>query len=239
MAGADPVSKTADLPVRTLSALVMVAIAGAALWLGGAAWSLFVLAVGCGVLWEFARLVIGFEKRAGMRIAWLAGGLLYVGLATLTLLVMRSPFYGVFPVLAVVATVIGVDVGAYFAGRTIGGPKIAPKISPSKTWAGLAGGMLGACLVLALLMAAKWRMELDAGVTGAGAPNWLEALLGIPFAVIAQAGDFFESGMKRRAGVKDSSNLIPGHGGLFDRVDGLIAVLFVIGFIGLSSSIPA
>src|SRR5690606_27819482 len=100
-------------------------------------------------------------------------------------------------------------------GRTIGGPKIWPRLSPKKTWAGLIGGMAGAAMVGA---ASAYLLDL-----GAGAAIVL-ALLGLPFAVIEQAGDFGESALKRRAGVKDSGKLIPGHGGILDRVDGLVAV---------------
>jgi phosphatidate cytidylyltransferase len=130
--------------------------------------------------------------------------------------------------LCVIGLVIAVDIGAYFAGRTFGGPKIAPKISPNKTWAGLLGGIAAVTIVIALVM--------SQGVTKG--PPFLQALLlaapiGACIAVVAQAGDFLESWMKRRAGVKDSGKLIPGHGGLLDRLDGHLAVLFVLGVMEL------
>jgi phosphatidate cytidylyltransferase len=118
----------------------------------------------------------------------------------------------------VLAAVIGTDIGAYFAGRTIGGPKIAPAISPSKTWAGLLGGMIGSALLFTLAM----RYEFGGSRNFDGFQSAIVAA-GALIAVVAQAGDFFESWMKRRARVKDSGNLIPGHGGMFDRVDGLLA----------------
>ena len=124
--------------------------------------------------------------------------------------------------------VAAVDVGAYFAGRTIGGPKIAPKISPSKTWAGLAGGIVAASAAHAAVM--PWT-DPDFPTLSPGAIAGFSLLGGALVAVIAQFGDFFESRMKRKAGVKDSGSLIPGHGGLFDRVDGLVAVLFVVGLL--------
>ncbi|MDE2621310.1 MAG: phosphatidate cytidylyltransferase [Sphingomonadales bacterium] len=201
-----------DLPVRAASAVVMIAIAGTALWLGGPVWTVFVGLVAAGVLIEWSRLVMAFVPGIGGRLAWHIGGLVYVGLATAALLVLRL-VYGPFPVLVAVGVVVAVDVCAYFFGRRFGGPKIAPAISPSKTWAGLGGAMLGAALVMYATHQADWRF----------------AIVGVPVAVVAQAGDFFESWMKRRAGVKDSSRLIPGHGGLFDRVDGLIAVMFAVG----------
>jgi phosphatidate cytidylyltransferase len=125
-----------------------------------------------------------------------------------------------------IAPVIAVDVGAYFVGRAVGGPRIAPRLSPSKTWAGLGGGALAASLVAVTLVLTRFRPEL-LGAPGAG--TILAAIAtGVLIAVVAQGGDFFESWLKRRAGVKDSSNFIPGHGGAFDRVDGFLAVFFLI-----------
>jgi phosphatidate cytidylyltransferase len=126
--------------------------------------------------------------------------------------------------------VIATDIGAYFAGRTIGGPKIAPRISPSKTWAGLLGGICGASLIAAIPLYLHWRGS------GASSPefDWPKAIaIGTVVAIVAQAGDFFESSMKRRAGTKDSGNILPGHGGLFDRLDGLLAVMFLGGLLSL------
>lgn len=212
-------AKKSDLLMRTVSAVVMVVVAGAALWLGGAVWAVFVALIAAGVLIEWSKLVLGFARAPLAILAWHVGGLAYVGLAVFTLLLLRSPFFGPLPLLAIVGTVVAVDVWAYAFGRKFGGAKIAPAISPSKTWSGLVGGMLGAAIVLFLIRGHDWR--------------W--ALAGPPVAVLAQAGDFFESWMKRRAGVKDSGKLIPGHGGLFDRVDGLIAVLAAIGLAMLVS----
>jgi phosphatidate cytidylyltransferase len=220
-----------DLGVRTLSAAVMVAVAGSALWLGGVVWTAFAALVALGVLWEWSRLALAITPSTGARVGWGIGGIVYVGLAIFGLLFLRSApmLAGAFIVLTVVLSVIATDIGAYFAGRAIGGPKIAPKISPSKTWAGLAGGMLASSGVLA------WStigLRTPGDLVPTGLP--IGAIgVGMVIAVIAQAGDFFESWMKRMAGVKDSGNLIPGHGGLFDRVDGLLAVLFVVGLIAL------
>jgi phosphatidate cytidylyltransferase len=143
------------------------------------------------------------------------------------------------PTIMLIAGVIGTDVGAYFAGWTLGGPKIAPRISPSKTWSGLLGGMVGAGLMMIAIQAAIYAFR--GGNAGGGdvylTYGWQRlALTGAALAVVAQIGDFFESWMKRRAGVKDSGGLIPGHGGLFDRTDGLIAVAFVAGLITVSQS---
>ncbi|MGD9664902.1 MAG: phosphatidate cytidylyltransferase [Novosphingobium sp.] len=236
MAGGEPAKKS-DLGVRTLSAIVMVGVAGAALWLGGSAWIVFVGLVAAGVLWEWRRLVDGFGASIMQRMAWNVGGIMYIGFAAAMLLALRGPQFPLTPILAIVLAVVATDIGAYFAGRTIGGSKIAPKISPSKTWAGLGGGIVGATLAIAAVTALAAHLQPDSagGPVFSGADSreaWRQApTFGFFIAIIAQAGDFFESWMKRRAGVKDSSQLIPGHGGLFDRVDGLLAVLFVGGML--------
>lgn len=227
MAGAEAVTGKSDLGVRTASAVVMLAVGGAALWMGGWAWTALVLLVALGVLWEWLRLAHAFADGAKERGLWNGGGLAYVTVAAITLVVLRQGEAGSAQVLALVGLVIGTDVGAYFAGRTFGGPKIAPQISPSKTWAGLFGGMIGASVMLLLVL-------LGPGAGRMAAGHLMDFMLVAPLgAVIAQAGDFFESWMKRRAGVKDSGALIPGHGGLFDRVDGLLAVSFAVGFVHL------
>jgi phosphatidate cytidylyltransferase len=224
-----PSPKKSDLGVRTLSAIVMVAVAGVALWLGGLVFTGFVVAVGLGVIWEWWGLARLIAKTPFGAALWLAVGVSYVGFAMAVLVGLRT--YSLASALVPVALVIAVDIGAYFAGRTFGGPKIAPSISPSKTWAGLVGGAVGATALLAALTY-LWAMQQFTVGVGSGTRLAFGLLAGgLTVAVIAQAGDFFESWMKRRAGVKDSSNLIPGHGGLFDRVDGLLAVLFIIGLI--------
>lgn len=148
---------------------------------------------------------------------WIGVGSLYIGAACLAFLWLRNvPDGGRDLVFWILAVVWATDIGAYFAGRGIGGPKLAPKISPNKTWAGLIGGALSAGLV---------------GVVAAGLIGrdvLLLAVGGMVLAVVAQGGDLLESWCKRRFGVKDSSHIIPGHGGILDRVDGLLAVLPVV-----------
>ncbi|MCE2730204.1 MAG: phosphatidate cytidylyltransferase [Sphingomonadaceae bacterium] len=228
-----------DLGVRTLSSVAMMSVAIGAIWLGGYAFMALIVLVGLGVYWEFAKLALAFARNMPARFIWLAGGLLYVGLACFTLLLFSAPFFGMTPTIMLIAGVIGTDVGAYFAGRTLSGPKIAPRISPSKTWSGLLGGMVGAGLMMIAIQAAIYAFR--GGNAGDGdvylTYGWQRlALTGAALAVVAQIGDFFESWMKRRAGVKDSGRLIPGHGGLLDRTDGLIAVAFVAGLITVSQS---
>ena len=124
--------------------------------------------------------------------------------------------------------VIFADSFAYGVGTLVGGPKIWRKVSPNKTWAGMIGGMIGATLFL-LAVTYGGALFADVGLTSR---SYLLALvLGPVLAVIAQAGDLFESWLKRKAGVKDSSRLIPGHGGFFDRFDGLIPVAIVVGVV--------
>ena len=145
---------------------------------------------------------------------WLALGVLYVGLPCLALSWLRAmPEQGLLTLLWVLGLVWATDTGAYIAGREIGGPKLAPRVSPNKTWAGLFGGMAAAGLV-----------GLAISVVVPDVSPWLAMPLGAVLAVVEQVGDLFESAVKRRFGVKDSSNLIPGHGGVLDRVDGLLVV---------------
>ena len=215
-----PAPRKSDLGVRVVSAVVMVAVSGAALWLGNWYWSAFVAAVALGVFIEWSRLTMAFARSILAKLLWHFAGLIYIGIAATVVVVLRWDAYGLGPLAVILVLVVAVDVGAYLVGRTVGGPKIAPKISPSKTWAGLMGGILGAGFVTGgtIYLLAEPPLSFStfmwAGVVAASA------------AVIAQTGDFFESWMKRRAGVKDSGNLLPGHGGLFDRLDGLLAVAF-------------
>ena len=240
---AKPDLPTSDLPksdllVRTASAIVMLAVAGLALALGGYFWGAFVALVAGGSLWEWSKLSRGQTDGPLGQTTWFFAGVLYIGVAAEMLLMLRLEAWPL--VLLVVLVVVGTDIGAYFAGRTIGGAKIAPKISPNKTWAGLAGGMVVAALVAAgfLQVALCGRPEFLGGTISPFSVCHSErfwqmrmavASYGAVMAVVAQAGDFLESWMKRRAGVKDSGRIIPGHGGLLDRVDGLLAVLFVLG----------
>lgn len=145
---------------------------------------------------------------AARRIA-VGWGLLYIGVPAFALLVLSWAYSGL--VFWVMVVTWATDIFAYFAGRAIGGPKLAPRISPNKTWAGLIGGMIGAGLCG---WGIAWLFDLGFPFT------WLGALMG----AVAQAGDLYESWVKRRHGVKDSGTLLPGHGGVLDRLDGLLAV---------------
>lgn len=137
------------------------------------------------------------------------GGLVYVGIPIWSLIALRDSL-GVPYVLTVFAIVWATDVGAYFGGKRYGKHKLSPTISPGKTWEGLAAGVLAALIV----------GGIGAFVTHFSPP--IAALIGASLAIISQIGDLFESWLKRKANVKDSGNLIPGHGGILDRVDGLV-----------------
>ncbi|WP_231958741.1 phosphatidate cytidylyltransferase [Altererythrobacter sp. B11] len=222
--------RTSDLPVRAASAAVMLLVAGVALWLGGMVLDIFVALVAVVGFGEAALLIFRATPNLAVRLAGVLVAFFYIGLAASALAEMRPAM-----VLAVLGVVIATDTGAYFTGRRFGGPKIAPRISPSKTWSGLAGGMLGAGLVLACIgfavgPQAGW--EESARVSFATAAFFAGALL----AIAAQAGDFLESWLKRKAGVKDSSRLIPGHGGVLDRVDGLLPVALIVGLSGAATA---
>ena len=206
----------------------MVAIVGAALWLGGWWFKVLVGLIGWGMIVEWVRLIIKQPVSPLARLAFNLFGLVYIIGAVWGLLTVQGSM-GALGTLAVMALVWATDIGAYFSGRTIGGPKIAPAISPSKTWAGLGGGMVAAVLTLWLMK----KLELLSVTDTMGNSYFIQisSWTGAFVAVLAQAGDFFESWLKRRAGVKDSGALIPGHGGLLDRLDGLLPVLILAGLL--------
>ncbi|MHA6684831.1 phosphatidate cytidylyltransferase [Mesorhizobium sp. A556] len=173
--------------------------------------------------------VLGAVGKTGQ---WEAGGLAYAGLSGLTLALLRDGDHsGLVAILFLFAVVWATDICAYFVGRAVGGPKLAPSISPGKTQSGALGGTVGG-VVAGLLLA-----------LGMGSGNLATlGLVALVLSVVSQAGDLFESWVKRQHGAKDSSTLIPGHGGVMDRVDGLVAAalaLYVIGWMLASADHPA
>ncbi len=177
--------------------------------------ALAIAAAGAVGVYLFAR------ARGRMQCGWISAGPIYIGIPIVCLIWLRGEDNaGLDAILWLLASVWATDTGAYFAGRAIGGPKLAPRFSPNKTWAGLFGAMIAAAIV-------GW---IGSRLVPAGPAAGALAAAGAVLAVVAQGGDLLESAVKRRFGAKDSSALIPGHGGLFDRVDGLLtaAVAFAL-----------
>jgi phosphatidate cytidylyltransferase len=173
----------------------------------------------------FVVLSIGLVAVAAIsqqRRGWMTGGFLYAAAAQAASVLMRLDSMRGFAALMFVLLIVWVtDIGGYFAGRGIGGPKLWPRVSPKKTWAGAIGGFVASFFVAAGFVALHFGQ--------AGALLTLAALLSI----VSQLGDLFESAVKRRFGVKDSSHIIPGHGGLLDRLDGFVAAIVLATILGL------
>lgn len=214
-----PAGRWADLGTRVLSALVLAPVALACVWLGGFAFAVIVAAGMLGLAVEWLALC----RRTGWARLYPAG-LAYIALAGSALLWLRhDPVAGRADVLFVLLVVWAGDIGAYLIGRWIGGPRLAPRISPGKTWSGAAGGLLAA--VAAGLLAAH---------VLSNAATWRAVAVAAALGVVAQAGDLLESFVKRRLEVKDSGQLIPGHGGLFDRLDSMLAAAPVAALLALT-----
>ena len=203
---------------RVVSAAVLGPLLLAAVWIGFP-WIDVVAAIAAPLMiGEWLRLT---RRRPVARVSLFV----YSIAALMALLWLRhQPTYGRETILWVVTCVWATDIGAYFVGSYADGAKLAPSISPSKTWSGLVGGASATAVVSAL-----WGLAVGAGET------LTLALTGVGIALVAQAGDLLESAQKRRAGVKDSGRLIPGHGGILDRIDGLIAALLFIALIRLAT----
>ena len=194
-------------------------------WLGGWPFVLFWAAAACIVLWEWTRLVA--RSSAGESyprfLAWMIAGLLYAGvLALAPAILRRDPALGFVAILFLFAVVWATDIVAYFTGRALGGPKLWRAVSPNKTWSGALGGVLGG--VVAALAVAK--------LAGLGIASML-VLVAVGLSIASQAGDLLESALKRRFGAKDASDIIPGHGGLMDRLDGFLTAVLAAVMVGL------
>jgi len=260
-----------DLGPRVASAVVLVAIASVALYVGGDLFALFWLTAALAINWEWQRL-IGGERRvarvvaggaaaaaaaafgrngmagfAALEIAfftfvaailagpdrriWAGAGVIYAGALAFSVCLLReSADFGMLAIAFLFAVVWGTDIFAYFGGRLIGGPKLWPRVSAGKTWSGTITGVL--CGALLGLAAAY----VGGGPALASAPTFL---VGLVAAAVSQTGDLFESSVKRRFGVKDSSQLIPGHGGVMDRLDGFIFASVFAAALGLARGDPS
>ena len=251
-----PAKPPSDLGLRVVAGLAMVAVAIGAIVLGGVAFWVLAVVLAILMMGEWSDLVgappqhkriaqyalsvplaimapiaagpdpfaLGLIAGAAFFVVIvtlrppLAFGVVYCGLPVLALLLINRQHEGLIWTLWALALVWACDIGAYFTGRAFGGPKLAPRISPNKTWSGLIGGVALASVVGALM---HWRFGLPLRMT-----------LATPaLAVLAQAGDLYESSLKRRAGAKDSGTILPGHGGVLDRLDGLVPVAPVAAFL--------
>ena len=248
-----------NLLMRVLAALVLAPLTLALAYAGGWLWALLVTLVSIGLFAEWLMVVgagstaltgagtiviamMGLCVAAGAlktalivgcvggaivtliargKFIWAATGFAYASAALLASILVRKDIVNGFSALMFVLLVVwATDIGGYFAGRSIGGPKLWPRVSPKKTWAGALGSVVASLVVAGGFAAAGF---------GKAVPL---LVLGAVLTVVSQAGDLFESGVKRRFGVKDSSHLIPGHGGLLDRLDGFVAAILVAWIIG-------
>jgi len=204
------------LGIRAVLALVSVAVAGTVAAQDGIVAAAAFLAL-AGTL---AALVAGDGRRL-----WAFAGIAYAGALIVSVVALHaSQGYGARAIVWLYATVWGTDVFAYFGGRLVGGPKLWPKISPSKTWSGTVSGVIAGA-VFGAVIGGHW--------LGAPLPLLPIFVLGVVAAIVSQAGDVLESCIKRHYGVKDSSVLIPGHGGFMDRLDGFVAAAAFATMIGI------
>jgi phosphatidate cytidylyltransferase len=201
--------------LRIVSAVVLAPVAiGAAIW-GGWPFALFWGAAALAVLWEWISLVAG----AG----WIIAGFFYAaGMFGAPVILRHDSEFGLLAIVLLFAIVWTTDIFGYFAGRTFGGPKLMPSVSPKKTWSGAIAGTLGAMIVGVSVVSAFGSYNKAA-----------IASLALLLSVLAQLGDLLESFIKRRFGAKDASALIPGHGGVMDRLDGFWAAALAACLIGL------
>jgi phosphatidate cytidylyltransferase len=196
----------AAMPATVASASVVTAAAAGAFWISPLFFGLAVLLLA--MVWLMAT--------PDHRPAAVTGAVYAAAIGASMLLCRSTGYNGAIIIFWLFAVVWGTDTVAYFTGRSLGGPKLWPRISPKKTWSGAIGGLVGGVLLGCLLI-----MALGVSV------KWQHVALSIAFSVLTQCGDLYESAIKRRYNVKDSGNLIPGHGGFMDRLDGFIfAVVF-------------
>jgi len=208
-----------ELVLRIVSAVVLAPLAVGIAYVGGWPFAAFWTLAACGILWEWHRVV----AQADDAYAWMAAGCVYAGALIGACVVLRAdPQYGLTAIIFLFAIAWSTDILAYFIGRLVGGPKLWERVSPNKTWSGAVGGALAA-IVAGLAVAHYAQIANSLAVAG----------LALLLSAVSQAGDLFESAFKRRFGVKDASHVIPGHGGIMDRLDGFLAAAAVAAVIGI------
>lgn len=220
-----------SLKTRARSAAILAVVVLGGIYLGGIAFSLmmaFAAAIGV-VEW----LCMTMKEKPAFRLLTMAFGMLYIGYACGIMIWLRLYTHdGLYNTLTMLFIVWASDISAYFTGRAIGGPKLAPLISPKKTWAGFIGSSVGSALVAAILASPPVLGAFHVDTVGHMS---MAAYAGIGFvlAMFGQVGDLFISIFKRRYGVKDTGTLIPGHGGILDRIDALMLVAILFGDIAM------
>ncbi|WP_367193229.1 phosphatidate cytidylyltransferase [Amorphus sp. 3PC139-8] len=218
------------VPWRSIAFLVAVgALAGAALvtFFRDVASAVALLLAGVAMTGLAVTTVTAAGRpRRGVR-AWTAGGLAYAGFGVVAFMALRQGERGFLVVLLLFAVGWATDILAFFVGRTFGGPKLWPSVSPKKTWSGAIGGLAAGGV-------AGWLLMWAAGVS----VSTLGVAVFLALSIVAQLGDLLESGAKRRFGLKDSGRLIPGHGGLMDRVDGILAAGVLALIVGVAANAP-
>jgi phosphatidate cytidylyltransferase len=221
------VSGPSNLALRVISSAVMAPLAVLAAWFGGLPFVVFWTVAASLVLWEWSMLVRNSAPAGPATVpgfvGWMVAGLLYAGALLIAPIVLRSDAaFGFVAILFLFAVVWATDIAAYFTGRAVGGPKLWPAVSPGKTWSGAIGGALGAAAA-GLLVGKAAGLAITA----------MLVLVTLGLSVAAQAGDLLESALKRHFGAKDASRLIPGHGGLMDRLDGFLTAAAAAVMVGL------
>jgi phosphatidate cytidylyltransferase len=210
-----------ELGRRVISSVVLAAMAIVVTWYGGIAFSIFWGAAATAIFWEWTRM-------SSYRLSWVASGALYSGVFLLAMIWLRNTSYGLFAIFWLFSIIWSADIVAYFMGRAIGGPKLWPSVSPRKTWSGaIAGTVAGIIAGLTVI----WLIGLALSV--------FHAIIAFIIVIAAQLGDLMESAVKRHFGIKDSSHLIPGHGGVMDRCDSLVAASVMALFIGVARAANA
>lgn len=220
---AEGASARSNLTMRVFSSLVLAPLALVGAYLGGLFFVVFWVVAASIVLWEWVRLAMQAKLRGFALVDWLAAGIAYAAILLFAPLILRrDPALGFAAILFLFAVVWATDIAAYFAGRALGGPKLWPAVSPKKTWSGAAGGTLGG--VAAGVVTVK--------LLGVSVAPML-ILVAFLLSVTAQAGDLIESAVKRHFGAKDAGSIIPGHGGLMDRLDGFLTAAAAAAMVGL------